>query len=144
MVTVTNTSIHQSVSYNMCVEYFSYFLIFLIPIKLLDLLLLVRMQGVGTKCYQHYYLLLRLLSEMFLGWIHYKMSKHRLINNILHMFLFSQRRADLIHSAATQLDKNNLVKYDKKSGNFQVSACTLVFAFLSILCLTMQFALDVH
>ncbi|XP_020612728.1 U5 small nuclear ribonucleoprotein 200 kDa helicase-like, partial [Orbicella faveolata] len=35
--------------------------------------------------------------------------------------LLEQRRADLIHSAATQLDKNNLVKYDKKSGNFQVT-----------------------
>ncbi|KAK2558441.1 U5 small nuclear ribonucleoprotein 200 kDa helicase [Acropora cervicornis] len=35
--------------------------------------------------------------------------------------LLEQRRADLIHSAATLLDKNNLVKYDKKSGNFQVT-----------------------
>lgn len=35
--------------------------------------------------------------------------------------LLEQRRADLIHSAASQLDKNNLVKYDKKSGNFQVT-----------------------
>jgi pre-mRNA-splicing helicase BRR2 len=25
-----------------------------------------------------------------------------------------QRRVDLIHSAAMQLDKNNLIKYDKK------------------------------
>ncbi|KAL1543733.1 DExH-box ATP-dependent RNA helicase DExH12 [Salvia divinorum] len=31
------------------------------------------------------------------------------------------RRADLIHSAATVLDKNNLVKYDRKSGYFQVT-----------------------
>ncbi|KAH0852809.1 hypothetical protein HID58_093715 [Brassica napus] len=31
------------------------------------------------------------------------------------------RRADLIHSAATILDKNNLVKYDRKSGCFQVT-----------------------
>ncbi|XP_043809314.1 LOW QUALITY PROTEIN: DExH-box ATP-dependent RNA helicase DExH12-like [Manihot esculenta] len=31
------------------------------------------------------------------------------------------RRADLIHSAATILDKNNLVKYDRKSGYFQVT-----------------------
>ncbi|KAL0313818.1 UNVERIFIED_CONTAM: DExH-box ATP-dependent RNA helicase DExH12 [Sesamum angustifolium] len=30
-----------------------------------------------------------------------------------------ERRADLIHSAATILDKNNLVKYDRKSGYFQ-------------------------
>ncbi|KAJ0084925.1 hypothetical protein Patl1_29453 [Pistacia atlantica] len=32
-----------------------------------------------------------------------------------------QRRADLIHSAATILDRNNLIKYDRKSGYFQVS-----------------------
>ncbi|KAJ4827132.1 DExH-box ATP-dependent RNA helicase DExH12 [Turnera subulata] len=32
-----------------------------------------------------------------------------------------ERRADLVHSAATILDKNNLVKYDRKSGYFQVT-----------------------
>ncbi|EPS72238.1 hypothetical protein M569_02516, partial [Genlisea aurea] len=32
-----------------------------------------------------------------------------------------ERRADLIHTAATILDKNNLVKYDRKSGYFQVT-----------------------
>ena len=35
--------------------------------------------------------------------------------------LLDQRRADLIHTAAAQLDKCNLIKYDKKSGAFQVS-----------------------
>ena len=39
---------------------------------------------------------------------------------MLCSFVFAQRRADLIHSAATLLAKNNLMKYDKKSGNFQV------------------------
>ena len=34
--------------------------------------------------------------------------------------LLDQRRADLIHTAATQLSKCSLVKYDKKSGAFQV------------------------
>ena len=33
-----------------------------------------------------------------------------------------QRRADLIHTAASILDKNNLLKYDKKTGAFQVSS----------------------
>lgn len=33
-----------------------------------------------------------------------------------------QRRADLIHTAASMLDKNNLIKYDKKTGAFQVSS----------------------
>lgn len=32
-----------------------------------------------------------------------------------------QRRADLIHTAASLLDKTNLVKYDRKSGAFQVT-----------------------
>lgn len=32
-----------------------------------------------------------------------------------------ERRADLIHSAATILDRNNLLKYDRKSGYFQVT-----------------------
>lgn len=35
--------------------------------------------------------------------------------------LLDQRRLDLVHTAALMLDKNNLVKYDKKTGNFQVS-----------------------
>ena len=37
----------------------------------------------------------------------------------------------MIHSAATQLDKNNLVKYDKKSGNFQVGTSICLFDFLT-------------
>lgn len=32
-----------------------------------------------------------------------------------------ERRADLVHSAASILDKNNLIKYDRKSGYFQVT-----------------------
>ena len=32
-----------------------------------------------------------------------------------------KRRADLIHTAATLLSKNNMIKYDKKSGAFQVT-----------------------
>jgi pre-mRNA-splicing helicase BRR2 len=40
--------------------------------------------------------------------------------------LLEQRRADLIHTAAMLLDKANLMKYDKKTGNFQVKQ----FAFL--------------
>ncbi|EPQ10851.1 U5 small nuclear ribonucleoprotein 200 kDa helicase [Myotis brandtii] len=35
--------------------------------------------------------------------------------------LLDQRRLDLVHTAASMLDKNNLVKYDKKTGNFQVT-----------------------
>ena len=35
--------------------------------------------------------------------------------------LLEQRRADLIHTAASLLDKSSLLKYDRKSGAFQVS-----------------------
>jgi len=35
--------------------------------------------------------------------------------------LLEQRRLDLVHTAATLLDKNSLIKYDRKSGNFQVT-----------------------
>ncbi|KFK37089.1 hypothetical protein AALP_AA4G211800 [Arabis alpina] len=35
--------------------------------------------------------------------------------------VLEERRADLIHSAATVLDKNNLIRYDRKSGYFQVT-----------------------
>uniref|UniRef100_A0A8C5CI20 Small nuclear ribonucleoprotein U5 subunit 200 n=1 Tax=Gadus morhua TaxID=8049 RepID=A0A8C5CI20_GADMO len=35
--------------------------------------------------------------------------------------LLERRRMDLIHTAANVLDKNSLVKYDKRSGNFQVT-----------------------
>lgn len=34
--------------------------------------------------------------------------------------LLEQRRMDLIHSAAALLDKNQLIKYDKKTGLLQV------------------------
>ena len=44
--------------------------------------------------------------------------------------LLEQRRADLIHTAASVLDKGNLVKYDRKSGAFQVhvhiATCVIV------------------
>jgi pre-mRNA-splicing helicase BRR2 len=36
--------------------------------------------------------------------------------------LLEQRRIDLIHTAACLLDRHNLIKYDRKSGNFQVTA----------------------
>ncbi|KAI9208743.1 Sec63 Brl domain-containing protein [Polychytrium aggregatum] len=32
-----------------------------------------------------------------------------------------QKRTDLVHSAATLLDKSNLIRYDKKTGKFQVT-----------------------
>ncbi|EPQ09075.1 U5 small nuclear ribonucleoprotein 200 kDa helicase [Myotis brandtii] len=45
--------------------------------------------------------------------------------------LLDQRRLDLVHTAALMLDKNNLVKYDKKTGNFQ--AIRLIQACVDVL-----------
>ncbi|KAM3719062.1 U5 small nuclear ribonucleoproteinhelicase [Dirofilaria immitis] len=39
--------------------------------------------------------------------------------------LLEQRRADLIHTAAAQLDKANLIKYDRRSGLIQI--CLFIF-----------------
>lgn len=35
--------------------------------------------------------------------------------------LLESRREDLVYTAACLLDKHNLIRYDKKTGNFQVS-----------------------
>ena len=35
--------------------------------------------------------------------------------------LLEQRRYDLVHTAATLLDKHALIKYDKRTGSFQVT-----------------------
>lgn len=46
--------------------------------------------------------------------------------------LLERRRMDLVHTAANVLDKNSLVKYDKRSGSFQV--CTsVIICYLSFL-----------
>ena len=34
--------------------------------------------------------------------------------------LLEHRREDLVHTAASLLDKHNLIRYDKKTGAFQV------------------------
>ena len=36
--------------------------------------------------------------------------------------LLERRRLDLVHTAANILDKNSLIKYDKRTGSFQVPA----------------------
>ena len=40
-----------------------------------------------------------------------------------------ERRMDLAHSAANILDKNNLIKYDRRTGNFQVRLFSLLKHF---------------
>lgn len=47
--------------------------------------------------------------------------------------LLQQRRKDLIHTAACALDRNNLIKYDRKTGHFQVNLNSLfIYYFLWI------------
>lgn len=36
--------------------------------------------------------------------------------------LLEMRRMDLVHTAATVLEKSNLIKYDKRTGSFQVNS----------------------
>lgn len=43
-----------------------------------------------------------------------------------------QRRADLVHTAAVQLEKANLIKYDRKSGFIQV-CFVVVFLFFAVI-----------
>uniref|UniRef100_A0A8B9GB95 BRR2 homolog n=1 Tax=Amazona collaria TaxID=241587 RepID=A0A8B9GB95_9PSIT len=52
--------------------------------------------------------------------------------------LLDQRRLDLVHTAALMLDKNNLVKYDKKTGNFQVTELGRIASHYYITNETMQ------
>ena len=52
--------------------------------------------------------------------------------------LLEQRRADLIHTAAQQLDKALLIKYDKKSGNFQVTELGRISSHFYVTNETMQ------
>lgn len=44
--------------------------------------------------------------------------------------LLERRRLDLVHTASSVLDKNNLIKYDKRTGSFQV--CTFSYHRLSM------------
>lgn len=39
--------------------------------------------------------------------------------------LLLQRRTDLVHSAASMLEKHNMIKYDRKSGALQVCKCII-------------------
>lgn len=50
--------------------------------------------------------------------------------------LLERRRMDLVHTAASVLDKNSLVKYDKRTGSFQV--CTLSSLFFCLFLMSMQ------
>lgn len=46
--------------------------------------------------------------------------------------LLERRRMDLVHTAASVLDKNSLIKYDKRTGSFQVHSSIyyhLLFSF---------------
>jgi pre-mRNA-splicing helicase BRR2 len=40
-----------------------------------------------------------------------------------------KRRSDLVHTAACVLDKQNLIRYEKKTGNFQVKNSVALCCF---------------
>ena len=52
--------------------------------------------------------------------------------------LLEQRRADLVHSAAVTLDKSNLIKYDRRTGVFQVGCHGDVLLYRYGSCLSEQ------
>lgn len=45
--------------------------------------------------------------------------------------LLEAHRADIIHTAAIQLERSNLIKYDRKSGYFQVLITLILFIILT-------------
>ena len=51
-----------------------------------------------------------------------------------------ERRMDLAHSAANILDKNNLIKYDRRTGNFQVRVYFLLKHFEALVLLSMNWS----
>lgn len=46
--------------------------------------------------------------------------------------LLERRRMDLVHTASNVLDKNNLIKYDKRTGSFQVCSGIASPSFLRV------------
>lgn len=46
--------------------------------------------------------------------------------------LLEAHRADIIHTAAIQLERSNLIKYDRKSGYFQVPITFILFIILTM------------
>lgn len=61
--------------------------------------------------------------------------KHNYCYGLLSLQTLERRRADLVHTAACILDKANLIKYDRKSGNFQVNERLLKHSFSYPFCL---------
>ena len=58
--------------------------------------------------------------------------------------LLLQRRTDLVHSAASMLEKHNMIKYDRKSGSLQVTHfikyyCHFIDLFSEVFCSTTSF-----
>lgn len=45
--------------------------------------------------------------------------------------LLERRRMDLVHTAANVLDKNSLIKYDKRTGSFQVPTSIIYYVLFS-------------
>ncbi|XP_076060028.1 U5 small nuclear ribonucleoprotein l(3)72Ab [Oratosquilla oratoria] len=54
------------------------------------------------------------------------------VNNDSSDKYLQQHRADIVHSAALKLEKSNLIKYDKKSGNFQVTELGRIASYFYI------------
>ncbi|EOD12464.1 hypothetical protein EMIHUDRAFT_422149 [Emiliania huxleyi CCMP1516] len=71
-------------------------------------------------------------AEIVLGTVQ---NAHEAVNWLGYTYLYAsdplleQRRIDMVHSAATQLDKTALIKYERKSGQFQPTDLGRVAAY---------------
>ena len=68
-----------------------------------------------------FFIFLNLIIILFKKFTKISIFKSISVDDLAQDPLLIKKRADLVHSAAVLLDKNNLVKYDKKTGVFQVT-----------------------
>lgn len=95
-------------------------------------------EGAKQIFFDSLYNLIYLLRQDAVNWLGYTYLYVRMLRNptlygVSHDDrssdpLLERRRMDLVHTAANVLDKNSLVKYDKRTGSFQV--CTSISSHL--------------
>jgi len=80
---------------------------------------------IAVLCIGYTYLYVRMLrSPSLYGVSHDKLAEDPYLE---------RHRCDLVHTAASILDKHNLIRYDKKTGNLQVLTLSLGLCFVSLL-----------
>ena len=77
-------------------------------------------------------------------YLYVRMCRSPTLYGVSHEMLASdpsleRYRSDLIHTAASLLDKHNLIRYDKKTGNFQVESVDIVCNYCCYNAITHQY-----